>query len=98
MRSRSSFCPRAPPVHRRAGAPAKIPSASTSTRSRRRHQEQQVDVDFYIWFRWEGADLKPPTRSSCERPDHVEDGSRSTPQRPQEHAARVLATITKFWT
>ena len=59
----------------------------------------QFVVDFYVWFRWDGDDLKP--LESFELPDgRITSKTGITKKKIGEQnyaACRVLATITKFW-
>ena len=62
-------------------------------------KNSQFTVDFYIWFRWEGDDLKPIESFEVAGGRIV---SKTGIQRKKLGAqnyisARVIATITKFW-
>ncbi len=65
-----------------------------------RLKENEFTVDFWIWFRWQSADLDPI--SSFELPNGRID-SQSEPYRAElpdglnYAASRVTATITRFW-
>jgi len=62
-------------------------------------KNSQFTIDFYIWFRWEGDDIKP--LESFELPmGRITSKTGITKKKigNQNYAAcRVLATITKFW-
>ncbi len=59
----------------------------------------QFSVDFYIWFRWEGDDLKPIDSFELANGRITAKSGLSKKVFGKENYAsiRVLATITKFW-
>ena len=62
-------------------------------------KNSQFTVDFYVWFRWEGDDLKPlDTFELANGRITSKSGIVKKKLGTQNYAScRVLATITKFW-
>jgi len=62
-------------------------------------KNNQFNVDFYIWFRWQGEDLKPVESFELSNGRIIsKSGIVKRPINGQNYAScRVVATITEFW-